>query len=138
MANENDIQGGFEGKQDEFDKQKKDQTGQQGQQGQPQPIGGQQGQQSEFGQQGEAATKTTEPPGQQGETGEAGTGQEGGFVGTQREESGEYLQDDETKQAGFAEQGQGAADETESGDIERGGERNANRSTDIEGSSDNR
>jgi hypothetical protein len=123
MANENDNQGGFEGKQGEFDKEKKTETGQQ------QPIGGQQGQ---------AETKIADPTGQQGTIAEPGAGQQGaagGFVGSQGEETGEYLQDDKTKQAGFAEQGQGAADETESGDIERGGERGANRSTDVEGSS---
>ena len=135
MANDNQNQAGGEGRQSDLDEQKKGETGQQGQQpqaGGEQMIGGQQGQQSEFGQQGQAETGTAEPSAQQGET---GSGQEGGFVGTQREESGEYLQEGETHHAGFAEQGQGATDQPESGDVERGGERSDNRSTDIEGSS---
>jgi hypothetical protein len=84
---------------------------------------------------GEAASPGGAPGGQgAGSVGTIG-GQSGKEMGPQGEESDEFPQDDETKQAGFAEQGQGALDETESGDIERGGERNVNRSTDVEGSS---
>lgn len=58
----------------------------------------------------------------------------GGFVGSQGQESGEYLQQDGNPESGFAEQGQGASDQ---GDIERETERSQNRESDIEGSSDN-
>ncbi|HET9810288.1 MAG TPA: hypothetical protein VFP53_01160, partial [Sphingomicrobium sp.] len=127
--------------------------------------GGQQGQQSEYGQQGgadvadrsgsqeplgaghqhsadggsvTAAGSSSTGPG----AGQAGTDSSGGsgsgFVGSQGDNSGEYLQEGQTEssgQAGFAEQGRGAEDEEDS-DTERGGERSANRSSDIEGSSD--
>jgi len=133
MANENQNQGGEEGRKDEFDKEKTEgQTGQQG------SIGGQQGQQGEFGQQtGQGQT------GQQGETGASvadRTGQQspgagstgGGFVGAEGEDTGEYLREGETEQAGFAEQGRGAPQQDE--DIERGG----GGSTDIEGGGEDR
>ena len=58
----------------------------------------------------------------------------GGFVGSQGQDSGEYLQQDGNPESGFAEQGQGAPDQ---GDIERDTERSQNRESDIEGSSDN-
>lgn len=54
-----------------------------------------------------------------------GAGQ-AGFIGSQAD-------DRDPQQAGFAERGRGAPDE--GGDIERGGERTANRDSDIEGSS---
>jgi hypothetical protein len=55
------------------------------------------------------------------------------FVGGQRQDSGEYLQEDGNPESGFAEQGQGASDQS---DVERGIERSQNRESDIEGSSD--
>ena len=58
----------------------------------------------------------------------------GGFVGSQGQDSGEYLQKDGNPESGFAEQGQGAP---EQGDIERGTERSQDSDSDIEGSSDN-
>ena len=58
----------------------------------------------------------------------------GGFVGSQGQDSGEYLQKDGNPESGFAEQGQGAP---EQGDIERGIERSQDSDSDIEGSSDN-
>jgi hypothetical protein len=147
MANENENQGGTEGRENEFDSEKSSETGAQSQQpetGQQGSIGGQQGQQSEFGQQGQAtsvADRTGQQAemGQQGEAGQKGeTGQQGsGFVGSQGENSDEYLQEGSTGQD-FAEQGRGALDETDSGDIEGGGERSENRSSDIEGSSEDR
>lgn len=153
MANENDKQGGGEGRDSEFDSQKKDEFGkstqgsggqqsQQPESGQQSQSGGQQGQQSESGQQGgqsetgqqgQAGTSTTDRSGEQDSSGGGG---DGGFVGSQGEESGEYLQEKDPQQAGFAEQGRGAPDE--GGDIEGGGERSANRDSDIEGSSGNR
>ena len=59
---------------------------------------------------------------------------EGGFVGSEGQDSGEYLQQGGNPETGFAEQGQGASDQ---GDIERGTKRSENRENDIEGSSDN-
>lgn len=118
-----------------------------GQQGQQQPIGqgGQQppGQQGDFGTQepglgsqgqreiGQAdATALNE--GSQPDLGGEATGQEGGdsFVGSQSQESGEYLQRSGNPESGFAEQGRGASNDS---DIERGGERSENRDSDIEG-----
>ena len=58
-----------------------------------------------------------------------------GFVGSQSDDSGEYLQQGGTPQAGFAEQGSGAPNE--GSDIERDSERSQNRDSDIEGSSGN-
>ena len=56
-----------------------------------------------------------------------------GFVASESEDSGEYLQQSGNPESGFAETGQGAPDQ---GDIERGTERSHNRDSDIEGSSD--
>ena len=137
MANENQNQGGTEGRNNEFDSEKKSEfnQGQQGSTGQQGQTGGQQGQQSEFGQQGQAETNTADRSSGQS-SGQSGTDRSGGFVGTEGEDSGEYLQDRDPQQAGFAEQGRGAPDD--GSDIERDEERTANRSTDIEGSSENR
>lgn len=66
--------------------------------------------------------------------GQAGTDRSRGFIGSRDEESSESEQDRDPQQAGFAEQGRGAPEEGR--DIERGRERNANRSTDVEGSSE--
>ena len=57
----------------------------------------------------------------------------GNFVGSESQDSGEYLQKSGNPESGFAEEGQGAPDQ---GDIERGTERSQNRESDIEGSSD--
>lgn len=59
----------------------------------------------------------------------------GGFVGSQGEDSGEYLQQGGNPESGFAEQGSGASND--SSDIEGTSERSENRESDIEGSSDN-
>ena len=91
----------------------------QGQQSQQQP----QGQQSELG--------TEEPTSEQSNPDAGQTS--GGFVGSEREDSGEYLQKSGNPESGFAEEGQGAPDQ---GDIERGTESSQNRESDIEGSSD--
>lgn len=107
----------------------------------PQSETGQQPEQSEFGQSGNPLTGTedgTSPAdggeftghtetsladrtGQQdgGIEGTGGEGDAGGFVGSQGEESGDYLQQDEqgSKDQDFVEQGRGATDEDEeSGD----------------------
>lgn len=73
-----------------------------------------------------------QPEGQQ--SGQQPGESSGGFVGSQGQDSGEYLQKDGNPESGFAEQGQGASDQ---GDIERDTERSQNRESDIEGSSDN-
>lgn len=70
-----------------------------------------------------------------GETGLGDSGGDGSFVGSQRQESGEYLQQSGNPESGFAEQGRGASNQNE--DIERETERSQNRESDIEGSSDN-
>ena len=57
---------------------------------------------------------------------------DGGFVGSEDQDSGEYLQQSGNPESGFAEQGQGASDQ---GDIERDIERSDNRDSDIEGPS---
>lgn len=135
MANDNQNQGGNEGRKDEFDSEQKKEFGQ-GQQdatGQQAESGGQQGQQSEFGQQGQAETDTADRTGQGG--GQPGT-EGGGFVGSKEEDSGEYLQDRDPQQAGFAEQGRGAPEQ--GAGIEGGGERSEDRSSNIEGGSENR
>lgn len=126
MANENENQGHEEGRDSEFETNKKAEFGKS-----TQDTSGQQSQQPQTGQQGQQGqTGVADRSGQQGSTG----GAEGsGFVGSQGEESGEYLQEGQTKQAGFAEQGRGAPED--GGDIERDGERTANRDSDIEGSS---
>lgn len=57
-----------------------------------------------------------------------------GFVGSEGQDSGEYLQQSGTPQSGFAEQGRGASNQ--GSDIERDTERSQDRDSDIEGSSD--
>ena len=115
-----------------------------GQQSQQPPQGQQQGQQP-LGQQGDFGTQEPSLSQEQGETStldeekqaEPGSSQptsESGFVGSQDQDSGEYLQQSGNPESGFAEQGQGASDQ---GDIERDRERSENRDSDIEGSSGN-
>jgi hypothetical protein len=86
------------------------------------------GQQSQ--PQGDVATREPGLQSDQQQSGDSSTG----FVGSQGQESGEYLQKDGNPESGFAEQGQGASDQ---GDVERRTERSENRESDIEGSSDN-
>jgi hypothetical protein len=75
-------------------------------------------------------------PGRTGGAGGAGGQQsQGGFVASQDEDSGEYLQQGGSPESGFAEQGRGASND--GSDIERMSERSQNRESDIEGSSDN-
>jgi hypothetical protein len=72
-----------------------------------------------------------------GETGlgdSGGSSSQGGFVGSQGQESGEYLQKGGRPQSGFAEQGRGASDQS---DVERVAPTSEDRDSDIEGSSDN-
>lgn len=112
----------------ENDNQKAGQSGQQ-----------EQGQQSQQGQGQQAdpqddADTATLSEGSQPEPASQSDQDSGGFVGTKREDSGEYLQEDGTPESGFAEQGQGAPDQS---DIERGTERSQDRDSDIEGSSGN-
>ena len=57
-----------------------------------------------------------------------------GFVGSEGQDSGEYLQQGGTPESGFAEQGRGASNQ--GSDIERDAERSQDRDSDIEGSSD--
>lgn len=57
-----------------------------------------------------------------------------GFVGSEGQDSGEYLQQGGTPQSGFAEQGRGASNQ--GSDIERDADRSPDRDSDIEGSSD--
>ncbi len=129
MANENETHGGAEGRNEELDQ---DKTAQFGQSRQPaadpreqQPQAGQQGRESQFGQQSEP-----------GETGSQDGSGSSGFVGSRGEESGDYLQQRQgSDEQDFANQGRGALDESDGGDIEGGGERSANRSSDVEGSS---
>ena len=97
---------------------------------------GQAGGQSSTGQvsqdQGEISTLSEgreSEPGSSQETGQSG----GGFVGSQGQDSSEYLQQGGNPESGFAEQGRGASNQ--SGDIEREDERSENRDSDIEGSS---
>lgn len=79
------------------------------------------------GQQGQ------QPAGSEGsEPDLGGTPSSGGFVGSQNQDPGDYLQRDGNPDTGFAEQGRGAPDQ---GDIERTGERSDNRDSDIEGGS---
>jgi hypothetical protein len=131
MATDNQNQG----RDDKFD-QETSKTGgqQQPESGQEGRIGGQQGQESELGRQGEESAEDVEISIADRTGGQQPAG--GGFVGSQGEETGEYLQEGETEQAGFAEQGRGAPEE--GSDIERGGERTSNRDSDIEGSSEDR
>ena len=84
-------------------------------------------------EQGETSTLSEgrqSEPGSSQESGQSG----GGFVGSQGQDPGEYLQQGGNPESGFAEQGQGASDQ---GDIERDRERSDNRDSDIEGSSGN-
>jgi hypothetical protein len=72
---------------------------------------------------------------QPGRTGGAGGQQsQGGFVGSQDQDSGEYLQQSGSPESGFAEQGRGASNGS---NIDGASERSQNRESDIEGSSDN-
>lgn len=120
----------------EFGKDKQQQTGQQSQQGET----GQQRQNQEFGaQQGTplgAGHQQSADGGSVTFAGSSSTGPGAGQAATDRSEGfiGSKGDDSDPQQAGFAEQGRGAPDE--GSDVERGGERSANRSTDIEGSSD--
>jgi len=66
--------------------------------------------------------------------GETGLGDSGGFVGSQGQDSGEYLQQDGNPETGFAEQGRGASNQS---DVERETTRSQNDDSDIEGSSGN-
>lgn len=136
----------------ELGQDKQQQTGQQSQQGetgqqrQNQELGaqqgetGQQGQNQEFGaQQGTplgAGHQQRADGGSVTFAGSSSTGPGAGQAGIDRSEGfiGSKGDDSDPQQAGFAEQGRGAPDE--GSDVERGGERSANRSTDIEGSSD--
>ena len=113
------------GQQQPLGQQDEKETGQAGQQ----PQGQQQGQQP-LGQ--ERKFGTHEPA-----TGQdlGDSGDEGNFVGSQGEESGEYLQQSGNPESGFADQGRGAPNQ--GSDIERDGERSENRDSDIEGSSGN-
>ena len=108
------------GQQQPLDQQQNDNSQQdQLRQGQ-QPLGekGELGTQ-ELGQdQGEISTLSEEGQQQQTSQGDAG------FVGSQGQDSGEYLQQDGNP-------------ESDQGDIERDRERSENRDSDIEGSSDN-
>ena len=72
------------------------------------------------------------PNGQQSGIESGGT--PGAFVGSEQQDSGDYVQDrsDEPNQGGFAEQGRGAP---EGSGPEGSGERQANADTDVEGSS---
>ena len=70
-----------------------------------------------------------------GETGlgdSGGSSNQGGFVGSQGQESGEYLQQGGSPESGFAEGGRGASNDS---DVERETPR-SDRDSDIEGSSD--
>ena len=71
-----------------------------------------------------------------GETGlgDSGGSSEGGFVGSQGQDSGEYLQQDGNPERGFAEQGRGASNQD---DVERETTRSQDQDSDIEGSSGN-
>lgn len=71
----------------------------------------------------------------QSEQNEDGKQSQGGFVASQDQDSGEYLQQGGRPDSGFAEQGRGASND--SSDIEGTSERLENRESDIEGSSDN-
>ena len=57
-----------------------------------------------------------------------------GFVGSEGQDPGEYLQQGGTPESGFAEQGRGAPNQ--GSDIERDTDRTKDRDSDIEGSSD--
>lgn len=80
----------------------------------------------------EQGDTSTLSQGSQSEPGGSRPKGESGFVGSEGQDSGEYLQQGGNPESGFAEQGQGASDQ---GDIERDGERSESRDSDIEGSS---
>lgn len=128
--------------------------------GQQQPIGQQDQSKQQFSQSSEKSEEGQSDTGQsdlsiqsetalagrsdqqdlaQDQSGSAGgaTGQQSqdGFVASQDQDSGDYLQQGGSPESGFAEQGQGASND--SGDIEGTSERSQNRESDIEGSSDN-
>lgn len=69
--------------------------------------------------------------------GETGKGS-GGFIGSDGEESDDYLERDGNPKGGFAERGRGAPEGSQPGGIEGDRERTANRDSDIEGSSTTR
>ena len=71
----------------------------------------------------------------QSQQNEDGQQSQGGFVASQDQDSGEYLQQAGSPESGFAEQGRGASND--SSDIEGTSERLQNRESDIEGSSEN-
>lgn len=85
-----------------------------------------------------AANNSSADLGASGPAGSAGIesgGTPGAFVGTEQQDSGDYLQQDrqdQSNQGGFAEQGRGAP---EGSGPEGSNERKANRDSDIEGSS---
>jgi len=81
---------------------------------------------------GDTATLNSSNPSERADQSQQETG---GFVGSQNEDSGEYLQQDGNPQSGFPEQGSGASNASE--DMERDSERSQNRDSDIEGSSGN-
>ena len=130
--------------------QNDNQTAGQGGQEERQPFG-QQGQQplgekGDFGTQepglgsqanhgSDTATLSEASQSQPGSSPQQPNQNSGGFVGSESEDSGEYLQEGGTPQAGFAEQGGGAPND--GSDIERDSERSQNRESDIEGSSGN-
>lgn len=110
--------------------------------GQQQPIGQQDQSQQISGQSDQSGSEPPRSPeergeelGQQSERGEDGQQSQGGFVASQDQDSGEYLQQSGSPETGFAEQGRGASND--SSDIEGTSERTQNRESDIEGSSDN-
>ena len=129
--------------------QQNDNSQQFGQQRQQQPQGQEQGQQplgerGDFGTQEPGLSDQESSEQEQGETStlseanqpEHGSSQptgESGFVGSEGQDSGEYLQQGGTPQSGFAEQGRGASNQ--GSDIERDSERSQDRDSDIEGSS---
>lgn len=91
---------------------------------------GQSGGQSSTGQasQEEGETSTLSQGGQSDLGSSQDTAQSGdGFVGSQGQDSGEYLQQGGNPESGFAEQGQGASD---GGDIERDTVRSQDRDSD--------
>lgn len=113
----------------------------QGQQQGQRPLG----ERGDFGTQEPGLSDQEKAEQEQGETStlseanqpERGSSQptgESGFVGSEGQDSGEYLQQGGTPQSGFAEQGRGASNQ--GSDIERDSERSQDRDSDIEGSSD--
>lgn len=107
---------------------------------------GQSSEEGESGQQGQSATGQADLGSQADTTlagradqqdlgrdqpGSRGGQSEGGFVGGQGQDSGEYLQQGGNPESGFAEQGRGASEKGEA-------ERSQDRESDIEGSSDSK